>query len=194
MKATFVLLANIEAENLGKRILLDAHKIGGVGFESSRLPLHVSLKQPFTINSLEEIEGYFDEMVKKLHPFTIRLTDLDVIPSDVFGIASGLLWLNVEETSALREAHNMLNCELEQRFGCCEADYDGERYHFHMTIAIGGKPFQIYEETYRQLIKIYDQTHVFHEIALLYYDDEAIKPGTYFCYKRAKLQDEDLHK
>lgn len=191
MKATFVLIANIEAENLGRKILLDAHRIGSVGFESTRLPLHVSLKQPFEIESLEEVERYFDEFSKKLSPFKIKLTTLDVLPSKVFGVDSGLLWLSAEETMALRQTHNMLNDELEARFGCCKADFDGESYHFHMTIAIGNQPFEVYKMVYGDLDKLYNQDFIFDEIGLLYYDSDDIKPGTYFCYKRVRLGEND---
>ena len=56
MKATIVLIADDEIENYGRKILLEAHRIGKVGFEMTRLPFHVSLKQPFVVPSLEEME------------------------------------------------------------------------------------------------------------------------------------------
>ena len=56
MKATIVLIADNEAENYGRKLMLKAHRAGGMGFEMARLPQHVSLKQPFAIESLEEAE------------------------------------------------------------------------------------------------------------------------------------------
>lgn len=50
MKATFVLLADVEAENFGRKCMLEAHRAGNLGFEMARLPHHISLKQPFTIS------------------------------------------------------------------------------------------------------------------------------------------------
>ena len=49
MKATFVLLADVEAENFGRKCMLEAHRAGAFGFEMARLPHHISLKQPFKI-------------------------------------------------------------------------------------------------------------------------------------------------
>jgi len=64
MKATIVLIANNDAENYGRKLMLEAHKIGDMGFEMARLPQHVSLKQPFSIPSLDEMEVFFDEFAK----------------------------------------------------------------------------------------------------------------------------------
>lgn len=63
MKATIVLIADNEAENFGRRLMLEAHKCGKLGFEMARLPQHVSLKQPFSINNLDEMEAFFDKYV-----------------------------------------------------------------------------------------------------------------------------------
>ncbi len=188
MKATFVLLANYEADNLAKKILLEAHKIGRVGFESARIPSHISLKQPFKINSLEEIERYFDEFSSNLKAMSIELTTLDYLSINSFAYESGLIWFNINETKELRHIHNNLNKELEERFGSTKANFDGVNYRFHMTIALAGKPFDVYKDTFEKLEKKeYNKTYVFDEIALLYYDDDVIKPGTYISYKRIKL-------
>ena len=69
MKATIVLIADNNAENFGRKMMLEAHKHGRMGFEMARLPQHVSLKQPFTIPSLEEMVEFFDEYAKSLSPF-----------------------------------------------------------------------------------------------------------------------------
>lgn len=47
MKATFVLIADTNTENHGRRYMLEANRIGDIGFEMARLPHHISLKQPF---------------------------------------------------------------------------------------------------------------------------------------------------
>ena len=61
MRATIVLIANNEGENFGRKMMLRAHRAGGMGFEMARLPQHVSLKQTFVIPSLERFEAFFDE-------------------------------------------------------------------------------------------------------------------------------------
>lgn len=61
MKATIVLLADIEAENVGRKYMLEANRVGNLVFEMARLPHHISLKQPFIISNLIDVEMIFDK-------------------------------------------------------------------------------------------------------------------------------------
>ena len=61
-------------------------------------------------------------------------------------------------------------------------------YIFHMTFAIGGAGFESYQKAYEELGKLdYKKSFRFSKLGLLYYDDDNIKPGTYFCYKVCEL-------
>lgn len=184
MKTTVVLIANNEAENFGRRMMLEANKYGGMGFEMARLPQHVSLKQPFSIPNLEEMEEFFESFVKELAPFEIEFVDMDLFPSNVLGgIPSGCMSLRVKETHELSEAQRKLNEGLYKKFGPCPADHDDD-YIFHMTFAIGGASFESYQRAYNELAKQdYKKSFTFNKLGLLYYDDDNITPGTYFCYK-----------
>lgn len=184
MKATIVLIADNKAANYGGKLMLKAHRLGNLGFEANRLPLHVSLKQPFSIASLDEMENFFDELAKELHPVTITLGDLHVYPSNVLGgTPSGCLSMQVNDPDELKKMQQLLFQKLEARFGPCPAEHD-EDYFFHMTIAIGNAPFENYLCTLEPLSKeICPQTFCFSRLGLLYYDDDAIHPGTYYCYK-----------
>ena len=169
MKATIVLIADNDAENFGRKLMLEAHRYGKIGFEMARLPQHISLKQPFAIPDLENMEVFFDGFAKKLCPFDIEFVDMDVFPTDVLGGAeSGCMSLRVKETPQLVP---------------CPAEHDND-YVFHMTFAIGGAGYDTYQRAYDELIKSdYNQTFRFSKLGLLYYDDDNITPGTYFCYK-----------
>ena len=184
MKATIVLIADNDAENYGRKLMLEAHRYGKMGFEMARLPQHVSLKQPFTIPSLENMEEFFDGFAKKLCPFDIEFVDIDIFPSNVLGgVESGCMSLRVKETPQLVDAQKRLNEELYKTFGPCPAEHDND-YVFHMTFAIGGADYESYQRAYDELIKLdYHQTFRFNKLGLLYYDDDNITPGTYFCYK-----------
>lgn len=184
MKATIVLIAGNDAENFGRKMMLEAHKYGKMGFEMARLPQHVSLKQPFSIPNLEEMEHFFDEFAQELSPFAIEFVDIDVFPSSVLGgIQSGCMSLRVKETPQLVEAQRRLNLKLYEKFGPCPAEHDDD-YMYHMTFAIGGASFEAYQKAYAELIKQdYKRSFVFNKLGLLYYDDDNITPGTYFCYK-----------
>ena len=99
MKATIVLIADNDAENFGRRMMLEAHKHGKMGFEMARLPQHVSLKQPFAIPNLEDMEEFFDSFVKELSPIDIEFVGMDVFPSNVLGgVQSGCMSLRVKIT------------------------------------------------------------------------------------------------
>ena len=184
MKATIVLIADNDAENFGRKLMLEANRHGKMGFEMARLPQHVSLKQPFAIPDLENMEAFFDRFAKELSPFDIEFVDMDVFPSNVLGGAdSGCMSLRAKETPQLVDAQKRLNEELYKMFGPCPADHDND-YVFHMTFAIGGADYESYQRAYDELKKSdYHQTFRFNKLGLLYYDDDNITPGTYFCYK-----------
>lgn len=102
MKATIVLIADNDAENYGRKLMLEANRYGKMGFEMARLPQHVSLKQPFVIPSLENMEVFFDGFAKELCPFDIEFVDMDIFPSNVLcGVESGCMSLRVKTTPQL---------------------------------------------------------------------------------------------
>ncbi len=184
MKATIVLIADNDAENYGRKLMLEAHRYGRMGFEMARLPQHVSLKQPFAVPGLEAMEAFFDRFAKELCPFDIEFVDMDIFPSNALGGAeSGCMSLRVKETPQLADAQKKLNEELFKTFGSCPAEHDND-YIFHMTFAIGGADYESYQKAYDELRKSdYKQTFRFRKLGLLYYDNDNIAPGTYFCYK-----------
>lgn len=190
MRATIVLIANSEGENFGRKLMLKAHQEGEMGFEMGRLPHHVSLKQTFIIPSLEKMEKFFDEFSKKVKPVKIEFEDIEIYPNNVLGgVPSGVMSLRVRETEELKSVQKRLFCELENEFGPCPADHDDD-YVFHMTVAIGGAPFENYERALANLKsdektmdEILEKSYIFNKLGLFYYDDDNIVPGTYFCYK-----------
>ena len=59
---------------------------------------------------------------------------------------------------------------------------------FHMTFAIGGADYDSYQKAYDELIKDdYNKSFRYSRLGLLYYDDDNIVPGSYFCYKICEL-------
>lgn len=188
MKATIVLLADIEAENYGRKCMLEANQAGNIGFEMARLPQHISLKQPFKIPDLETIENIFDELSRDFYAISVPLLELECFSTNVLGYDSGGMSIRAEATPQLSAMQQRLFERLEARLGPCPAEHDGD-YVFHMTIAIGGAPYENYEKAY-QVLRTQNYKRVLHfdKLGLLYYDDDSIKPGTYFCYKIEKLK------
>lgn len=188
MKGTIVLLAENEAENYGRKLMYEAHKAGNLGFEMARLPQHVSLKQPFFIPSLQQFEKFFDCFAKTVKPIKIQFNELNVFPSNVLeGKPSGCMSISVGKSNELVSLQKELSQKLEKEFGPCPAEHDDD-YNFHMTIAIGGAEYSCYEKAYLDLCKLdFKREFLFEKLGLLYYDDDNIKPGTYFCYKISEL-------
>ena len=189
MKATIVLVAGTAAENYGRQLMLDAHRAGGMGFEMARLPQHVSLKQPFAVPGFNEIADFFDGFARGIPAQRIRMEKLEISPNDVLGgVPSGCLSIKVEQSEELRTLQRRLFGELEARFGPCPAMHDDD-YVFHMTVAIGGAPYENYERAYEALSKReLGEELLFDKAGLFWYDDDAIRPGTYFCCRLAELE------
>ena len=190
MKATFALLANYEIHNLVRKLSWDIHRKYRTGTDVCRLPPHISLKQPFDISGLELLEDYMAELAISVSPFEVNLTGLQLIKTTIDGLETGILWLNVQETALLRQLHNRLNQELTSRFGDVSAAFDGPDYHFHMTVAIGGQPFDVYKKLYNEFIgHLNDLQYTVRELGMFVYDEmDEINAG-YITYKILSLRE-----
>lgn len=184
MKAAFALLANSETHNFVRKIAREFHQGYGASTRHASLPPHISLKQPFHISDLSTLEEHMDELAECIAPFEATLTEVKIVPLPFNGMEYGILWIDVEETEALRGLHNRLDKELNQRFGTTTADFDGDAYHFHMTVIMSGKPFDIYQKF---LNKIPDTKvnlrFTVQEIAMFIYDEPMGPDGDYLCYR-----------
>ncbi len=188
MEVTFVLLADMEGENFGRKCMLEANRAGQIGFEMARLPQHISLKQPFKIKDLDTLERMFDRYAQEVNAITVPLLELDCFQSNIFGYDSGCMSIRAESTPQLIAMQQKLFDLLEVKLGSCPAEHDSD-YVFHMTIAIGGASYDQYQKAYLEMKKQdFQKAFLFDRLGLLYYDDDNIKPGTYFCYKIAGLK------
>lgn len=183
MKATFALLANNEIHNLVRNLSWDIHQKYRTGIDVTRLPPHISLKQPFDVSDLGALEKYMVELAGTITPFEVRLTELQLVDIAIEGLDTGLLWLNVQETELLRQLHNRVNQELAALFGDTRAAFDGPQYHFHMTVTIGNQPV----ETYRKIMdefsgRLKNLQYTVRELVMFVYDDTfSLKTG-YMTY------------
>jgi len=188
MKAAFVFLADEATHNWAARQTLRFHQAAGLGFEANRLPYHLSLKQPFSIDGLTAAEAFFDRFAASLRAVKVSFQKLACWPSEIFGYPSGVLAFQAEKSPQLAALHTRLNKELEASFGPCPAAFDGDAYTFHMTLSIGGGGWEAYQRAYERFKGGFEGAEaVFDRLALLYYHGEPILPGSYFCYKQAKI-------
>jgi 2'-5' RNA ligase len=184
MKATFALLANNQIHNLVRELSWDIHQKYRTGIDVTRLPPHISLKQPFHVLSLDLLGKYMTELARSITPFEVKLTELQLIEATIDGLDTGILWLNVEETEILRQLHNRVNQELSIRFGNIHAAFDGKEYHFHMSVAIGNQPIETYrtirEEFSDRLANLF---YTVQEIVMFVYDEIHSMNAGYMTYK-----------
>jgi len=167
-------------------MVYDLNRQYGIGFLASLLPAHVSLKQPFSFESMERLEGYFDALAASIAPLKIELGSV----YHFHGGGYGILALNVKETSVLRELHDRIHRELGALFEDVSAPHDGESYHFHLTVELGKVEGEdVYKRYYDEISdKRVNLKFTAREIALFYYDD--LKVGSYMTYKVLGLGDD----
>jgi 2'-5' RNA ligase len=141
MKAAFALLTDRTVENFVNRLAWDIHRQWQTGVAARCYPAHISLKQPFAIGErLAEMEAYMARLAASIPPLPIE-------PAALYAWES-VLGIDLVETPALRELHNRLNRELPDIFGDVRAEYDGDGYHFHITVAMGGASAETYRAIY----------------------------------------------
>ena len=125
MKAAIALLADYQAYNFVRKIVFELEQAYQIDFLASLLPVHISLKQPFSFERMERLENYFNSLAAQIVPFQIELDEIYYTEWN----RNGILGINVRETDTLRELHNQLNCELSNLFLDASAPHDGDGYH-----------------------------------------------------------------
>jgi len=184
MKATFAFLTDNHTQNLVRKLTWDIHQKYRTGIDFCRLQPHISLTQPFDIYDLEALSNYMDQLAGSIEPFEMRLPQLELIDATIDGLESGIIWLSVEETESLRGIHNRLNEELTQRFGNVQADFDGDRYHFHMSVAIGGQPIGTYNKIFHEFKdRLGNLQFMVRELVMFVYDERSDLNAGYMTYK-----------
>ena len=181
MKAAIALLADYQVQNIARRMTYEISQCGEIEFLGSLLPSHVSLKQPFTFESMDILESWFVAFSKRISPFLI---ELDHIYYDEWN-DSAIVGLGVCETPTLRELHNQINRELKVLVHDSSAPHDGDEYRFHLTVELGKtgttNPFkQYYESLPEKQISLSFRAEY---LALFYYADGPIEKGSFICYK-----------
>jgi len=184
MKAAIGLFASHEVQIFVRKIAFDLNSRYGVDFIASLTPAHITLKQPFSFESIERLEGYFDMLAASIAPFEV---ELDRVYHTQWG-GYGILGLNVKETGVLRDLHNRLNRELDNLFEDTSAPHDGDAYHFHLTIELGKVEGEdVYKRYYEEMRdKRVNLRFTAKEIGLAYSAGEGVA-GPFMIYKVLSL-------
>ena len=133
-----------------------------------RLPAHVSLKQPFVVNDFERFERYFEEFARQIEPQQLKLDGFVFWGDAEYGVVVA----RVAANPRLRQLHSKLNAELEQEFGGTGADFDGDAYEFHLTVAIGALRADLLPQLQNDIVawKL-DEVTVSSRLALFIYEE-----------------------
>jgi 2'-5' RNA ligase len=185
LKASFILLASPEIHNIVRKLSWDFHQKYRTGTRHTSLPPHISLKQPFPVSDLPALEKYMDELAGSIQTFDVTLGELQILPIPFDNYTEyGILWISVVETEILRDLHNRINTDLRQRFGETSARFDGDAYHFHMTVMMGGQLMEIYRNFRDEIpLEKVNLRYTVRELALILYDEPMGPNGDYLCYR-----------
>lgn len=181
MKAAIALLADYHIQNIARKMVYEIDQQAGIQFLGSLLPAHVSLKQPFTFESMDVLEIWLEGFSKQIHPFRVELERIYYSQWE----DSAIVGFEVLETPTLRNLHNQINRELKELFTDPSAPFDGDDYRFHLTVELGKvgdiNPFKQFYESLAE--KQIDLSFMAKQIALFLYPREPIEPGSFICYK-----------
>lgn len=181
MKAAIALLSDFHVQNVARRMVHEINQLGKIKFLGSLLPAHVSLKQPFNFENMEDLEDWFESFSRRVSLFRIDLEKIYYDEWDNYAI----IGFEVLETRTLRALHNRINEELMGTVSDPSAPHDGDEYRFHLTVELGevagANPFKQYFESLSE--KQVDLSFTAEHIALFLYADGLIGPGSFICYK-----------
>jgi 2'-5' RNA ligase len=181
MRAAIAVLSDHHVQNVARKLVYEINERQGIQFLGSLLPAHVSLKQPFTFESMDVLEDWLESFSKQITPFTVQLQRAYYAEWDGYAI----IGLEVLETPTLRGLHEQINRELNDVVRDSSAPHDGDEYRFHLTIELGkvgsSNPFkQMYEALPEKNV---DLSFTARSLALFLYADGASGPGSFICYK-----------
>ena len=177
MKCSFALLMSDEIHNYIRKKAIEINRLRKCGLFASQFLPHISLKQPCKIEDIDKAEKYFDEFSKKIQPIKVKI--------DSTYNWKNIIGLNVTENAELRNAHNILNKDLKEIFQNSSALYDGDSYHFHATISMGGmdKLNSEFKDAYKE---VKDEDLHFEFIAkklVMFYCDDEYGKDSFITYK-----------
>ena len=190
MKAAIALISDFHIQNVARRMVYEISRSGRIQYLGSLLPAHVSLKQPFTFENMDDLEGWFESFSKDIAPFRVELRQ---VYYDEWSHYANI-GFEVVETPILRSLHDRINQELKNVVHDPSAPHDGEEYRFHLTVELGEVgSINPYKQFYDSLpAKQVNLSFMAEHIALFFYADRPIEAGSFICYKILPLSGRNL--
>lgn len=168
-------IALLVEDELSNRLAFFTLRCRDYGFSLNvlRLPAHVSLKQPFIVNDFERFEEYFEEFARNTEPQFLQLIGFELWGNEEYGVVV----VRVAASPRLRQLHAQLNAELNREFGETHADFDGDDYQFHLTVALGAFRADLLPQLENDLATWkFDEVTVSSRLAMFIYE-ESTRPN-----------------
>jgi 2'-5' RNA ligase len=125
----YVILLSDEAHNYMSKLQIDILRRYGVNPGLKATP-HITLKLGFQASEIEPFERYFDELVSGIEPFEICVKDMGFFDE-------GIIFIDVEHNPQLERLRRRILGDLSEQHGIQPYPLEGDRYHFHATLAYG---------------------------------------------------------
>lgn len=132
MDVAYVIPVNEEVQNFVSKVQMDVVRTCGAGPRFHGTP-HITLKLSFRTAAIESFEPHLDGLAAQIEPFEIRVGDIDFFDP-------GVMFLDVERNSELEHLRQRILRELLDGYGVTPYDIEGDRFHFHVTVAYDLSP------------------------------------------------------
>lgn len=111
LQAAIALLPDAELSNRLGAAALAAHAASRGRLRWPRLPAHLSLKQPFSVESVSGVELAIDRLAGELAPIRVTLGDVEVQPPSP-GSPEAVVWVGVVTDPSLLELERRIDAAL----------------------------------------------------------------------------------
>jgi 2'-5' RNA ligase len=128
LKVAIALLPDRDLSNRVSAAALVAHGATGGRLRWPRMPPHLSLEQPFSIDSLAPVERCFEQVARDVAPIEITLGGVEIEPPTQNG-PEAVVWVSVRPSPALMELRQRLKRELGAIAPDASTAFDGPGFH-----------------------------------------------------------------
>ena len=128
-EVAFVLPLGDDAHNFMTELQVDILRRHGVNDGLLAAP-HVTLKLGFKTPDLRRFADYVDEVAS-------GTPALDMTLRGIGSFEEGIIFVDVERTTALDQLRRRIVKDLEERFQIAPKPLEDDRFHFHATLAYG---------------------------------------------------------
>jgi 2'-5' RNA ligase len=133
LKAAIALLPEPELSNRISAAALLVHGATGGRLRWPRLPVHLTLEQPFGIEAVPSIERYVEQLARETAPVAVELGPVEIEPPSSNG-PEAVVWVRVRDCPALLDLRQRLRCDLGGTVAGASTPPKTDDHRFHLTL------------------------------------------------------------